>query len=287
MVTRAHLLPLLHASPPRPPPEALLADVEVLMAELAGPNRAGQMAREHLDTGGKRLRAQLALEVSHALGCCAQEAVPWAAAVELLHNATLVHDDVQDGDTERRGHPTTWARHGTAQAINVGDLLLMLPFLAIARLPRGVARAGLSEDLARAACDVVRGQALELDLLPERRFDADSYRTAVRGKTGALLALPSNIGRFNRDRFSVVPEGEINVGYLVTPHLRAFIGYDILYWNNVARPGGQIDRNLDVTQIPNFLQAGAGAPGKTQPSAPRDSTDIWVQGVTFGLEFRF
>jgi geranylgeranyl diphosphate synthase type I len=108
--------------------------------------------------------------------------------VELLHNATLVHDDVQDGDLTRRGEPTVWARHGVAQAINAGDYLLMLPFLALAELSEQ--RGELSFQLARAATRVVRGQAEELGLLWSERLDRASWLDAARGKTGALLGLP-------------------------------------------------------------------------------------------------
>jgi hypothetical protein len=107
----------------------------------------------------------------------------------------------------------------------------------------------------------------------------------TRVSPAGLLALPSNSGRFHRNRFSVVPELEIDFGYQVTNHVRAFIGYDILYWSNVARPGGQIDRVLNINEIPNFATSPIAGPSR--PSAPRDSTDFWAQGVTFGLEVRF
>jgi hypothetical protein len=103
---------------------------------------------------------------------------------------------------------------------------------------------------------------------------------------GGLLALPTNIGRYHRDRFSVIPEMNLNVGYQLTDHVRAFVGYDVLYWNNVVRPGGQIDRNIDISFIPNFIP-GVKPTGSDQPSAPRESTDFWAQGITVGLEVRY
>jgi geranylgeranyl diphosphate synthase type I len=139
---------------------ALMAEVEALMLALirdAAPAAAyrpgppgvlADIAEQHLQTGGKRLRARLALAATAALGGSLQHGVLWAAACELSHNATLIHDDLQDGDVQRRGHPTTWVRHGAAQAINAGDLLLMLPFLALGPLaaaPRpGTTAASLS-----------------------------------------------------------------------------------------------------------------------------------------------
>ena len=153
-------------------------------------DRAGVMVQEHLATGGKRLRARLALAACTALGA-GPGARAWAEAVELLHNATLVHDDIQDGDRVRRGQPTTWVRHGVAQAINAGDLMLMLPFTAIAQgdVPAAI-QARLSACLAAQAATTVRGQTDELNLLPAGLTDQESYDRAVRGKTGGLFGLP-------------------------------------------------------------------------------------------------
>lgn len=170
-----------------------LAAVEATMRRLAAGqrlDRAGVMVQEHLATGGKRLRARLALAAATALGV-GPGARAWAEAVELLHNATLIHDDIQDGDRVRRGRPTTWVRHGVPQAINAGDLMLMLPFLAIAQGDVPVAaQAALSGCLAAQAASTVRGQTDELHLLPGGQVDEEAYDRAVRGKTGGLFGLP-------------------------------------------------------------------------------------------------
>jgi hypothetical protein len=78
----------------------------------------------------------------------------------------------------------------------------------------------------------------------------------------------------------------INVGYQLTEHLRAFVGYSFLYWTHVARPGDQIDRAVNPTQLPLSTTA----PQLTGPARPapvlRD-TDFWAQGISFGVEFRY
>ena len=81
--------------------------------------------------------------------------------------------------------------------------------------------------------------------------------------TGGLLAAQSNIGRFSYSRFSVAPDVALNFGYQFTPYLRGFIGYSFLYWSNVVRPGQQIDRNVDLTFIPN---SPPGIPPSGQPA---------------------
>lgn len=171
-----------------------LDEVERLLETLVSGDRferLGVIGREHLSTGGKRLRARLALASLEALGGERRLAVPWAAATEMLHNATLVHDDLQDGDAVRRGQPSVWARHGVNQAINVGDLMLILPWRALEHLDAEPAQQWLlSRELARCAEEVVRGQAAELDLLARRRLEWEAYRDAVEGKTAALFSLP-------------------------------------------------------------------------------------------------
>lgn len=168
--------------------------VDALMAELAlaaPTDVAGRIVREHLAVGGKRLRARLALAALEAFGASRAEGIAWAAACELLHNATLVHDDLQDGDRLRRGRATVWARHGTAQAINAGDLLLMLPFLALEHLSASPqVRWLLARTLAGHAADTVRGQALEQFLSATGEAVWDAYHRAIIGKTGALFRLP-------------------------------------------------------------------------------------------------
>lgn len=193
-----------------------LDDVQDVLERLAaGPSRGGRrdllgrMAMEHLVVGGKKLRARLALAALEALGGRRKDGVAWAAAVEMLHNATLVHDDLQDGDRVRRGRPTVWARHGAAQAINCGDLMLMLPFRALDLLPMDPeVRWQLAGSLAEQAELTVRGQAEELDLLPSGRLDWEAYVAAVEGKTAGLIALPVEgaallSGRSPREAFAL------------------------------------------------------------------------------------
>ena len=104
---------------------------------------------------------------------------------------------------------------------------------------------------------------------------------------GGLFALPSNIGTFNRDVFAVAPEVGLNLGYQVTDHLRAFVGYNFLYWSNVIRPGDQIDRVLDVNQIPRFAPVPLPPVSTPRPLPLFHDTDFWAQGVNLGMEFKW
>jgi hypothetical protein len=99
---------------------------------------------------------------------------------------------------------------------------------------------------------------------------------------GGLLALPTNIVSFGQDRISVVPELSARLGYQITPQLRAFAGYNFIYWTGVVRPGGIVDTTVNPTQLPPGALVGAARP------APRaDPTDYWVHGVNVGVAFNF
>ncbi|MEE2961289.1 MAG: polyprenyl synthetase family protein [Myxococcota bacterium] len=181
MFTTDHLLPLLE--------EQLRKAVDEMSGNVD--SMIVQASQQHLNTGGKRLRARLALAALSAFGKSPQEYMAWGTACELLHNATLVHDDLQDGDRLRRGHPTVWVRHGMAQAINTGDFLWMLPFLELGRfsIPDGI-RWSLAELLARQSIEVIRGQSLEQALTVSQNVEKDQYYASIRGKTSALFAVP-------------------------------------------------------------------------------------------------
>jgi hypothetical protein len=121
------------------------------------------------------------------------------------------------------------------------------------------------------------------------RADINGYTiTSIPGQpadqeVGGLLALPTNIGSYRRDEFSIVPELGVNIGYQLCSWCRVYVGYTAIYWTNVVRPGDIIDRGVNPTQLP-------GATGLSGPARPaftfRDST-FWVQGVNVGIELRY
>jgi hypothetical protein len=102
---------------------------------------------------------------------------------------------------------------------------------------------------------------------------------------GGVLALPSNMGLYGSDRFSMAPELGVTLGCDLTARLRATVGYTFLYWGGVARPGDQIDLVINGDQIP------PPNPSRTaptpQPNFVLHTTDDWAQGLNFGLDYRF
>jgi hypothetical protein len=103
--------------------------------------------------------------------------------------------------------------------------------------------------------------------------------------SGGLLAQPSNIGRYGRDTFALVPELGLKVGYNFTDHLRGYVGYDVLYLSSVVRPGDIVDTNINSLRLPRI--GGGSQVGTNLPGFQFRSTDFWAQGVNFGLEWRY
>lgn len=155
-----------------------------LRAAVAGEGTLFSAARYHLDTGGKRLRAILPPWLAVNLGGAPEAAFDLGVAFELIHNGTLVHDDLQDGDTQRRGLPTVWARYGMPQAVNVGTALLLLGLAKVLETPVG---ARLIADVNLAILGIVEGQALEFELHTDPRPTPMKWERMAAGKTGALF----------------------------------------------------------------------------------------------------
>lgn len=175
------------------------AHLPAILALLAEQPRLGlpagsalpAMAAYHLETGGKRLRALLPLLTAEALGADPARLVPLGAACEMLHNATLVHDDLQDGDRTRRGRPTVWARFGAAQAVNLGDAMFYWAVLLLHRLDAPPAlREALAARLMGETLRVIDGQDREFALKAAPEATPEAYFAMVEGKTSGLFALP-------------------------------------------------------------------------------------------------
>jgi geranylgeranyl diphosphate synthase type I len=149
---------------------------------------------------GKRLRPILCLLACQTVGGEAAAALPAAAAIEILHNFSLVHDDIEDGDEARRHRATVWKLWGVPLAINVGDGMFALAFGAMQRLPRG----GVAPDAVLSALDVftrmcvalTEGQYLDMSFEQQRVVSVDEYLRMIAGKTAALVGASVAIGAY-------------------------------------------------------------------------------------------
>jgi len=167
--------------------------IDPLLAELLpadGPAHLAEHIAYHMKTGGKRIRPALCLMTCDALGGDSEAAIPFAAAVELLHNMFLLHDDIQDGDEVRRNKPTLWKAFGVGNAINAGDYLLGRALQAVLRSPvNETGRLKLLRLFLDTYESTVQGQALDLNARSDPRWGVERYRVMAELKTGHYLAL--------------------------------------------------------------------------------------------------
>lgn len=150
-----------------------------------------------VEAQGKRIRPLLVLLACHA--CCGdwKKALPAAAAVELVHNFSLIHDDIQDRSDTRRGRKTVWVKWGEAQAINAGDAMLTVAQLSLFRLQNyyEASIVNLCVKLLQEAClKLTRGQYLDIAFEDQSDLPMALYWQMVEGKTGALLAACLGLG---------------------------------------------------------------------------------------------
>ena len=140
--------------------------------------------------GGKRLRAALAIVASELFGEPAAACLDFAVAIEHLQNLSLIHDDIADGDRERRSQTTMWVRHGVGHAVNIGDGFLPLVTLSILEAPyTDAVKLRLFRLLAEYGLEMVEGQALDLNLRARKDVSLQDYFDCTAKKTGALLCL--------------------------------------------------------------------------------------------------
>ena len=146
---------------------------------------------------GKRIRPLMVLLTTASCGTDWKSALPAAAAVELVHNFSLVHDDIQDNSPKRRGRDTAWVKWGAPLAINVGDALFVMSNQAIIDLKEHYP----AETVVKAAeifhntcLDLTRGQFLDMSYEERHDLKVEDYWPMISGKTAALLSACCQIG---------------------------------------------------------------------------------------------
>lgn len=146
---------------------------------------------------GKRIRPLLVLLTTASCGASWQPALPAAAAVELVHNFSLVHDDIQDNSPKRRGRDTAWVKWGAPMAINAGDALFVLSNQAIIDLKNHYSAEVVvkaAEILHNTCLELTRGQYLDMSYEERTDLSIEDYWPMISGKTSALLSACCQIG---------------------------------------------------------------------------------------------
>ncbi len=169
-----------------------------LLSRLYGnPAHLYDAASHLIAHGGKRLRPYMVIKSCEILGGTAKQALPAAAAVEMIHNFTLVHDDIMDNDDLRHGVPTVHMKFGIPVGILAGDVLFSKAFEIISsesKMPKEVSLALVSK-LAQACVDVCEGQILDIMMAQSQKIPSENqYIRMIEKKTSALFEVSCAMG---------------------------------------------------------------------------------------------
>jgi len=183
---------LLRENDPRAAAEQSLAAVRAFLFKACHPSpqwdpdaHLERAFHYHFESPGGQKRARLALNSAQRLGVADADAVALAASVELLHNASLVQDDLQDQSPRRRGRPAVWVRYGEPAAVGLTNRLLASAFAALARIRQPEVLPNLIEKLHAAVAETAEGQTADL----ARPDELDAVLASARRKSGPLFAL--------------------------------------------------------------------------------------------------
>ncbi|MSQ42109.1 MAG: polyprenyl synthetase family protein [Dehalococcoidia bacterium] len=237
---------------------------------------------------GKLMRAAGLLLATELVGGAAEPAAPAAAAVELVHNFSLLHDDIEDVSELRRGRAALWTLSGSAQAINTGDGMYTLARLAMhGLLDRGVEQRCVIEamrELDEACLRLVEGQYMDLRYERDPAVTLDGYLAMASGKTAAMFAAPFAIGALlgGADGATVAAMREYgrHVGL-------AFQAVDDVLgiWGDPAVTGKPAGDDLRARKMTYPVLAALAAPGqgavalaRAYAQAPREEAELHVLG---------
>ena len=253
-----------------------------------------ELLADYPSRGGKMLRSSLCLAMARATGASVEDAIPCAVSIELMHNALLVHDDIEDASDERRGTPTLHALHGVPLAINAGDAMGLLSLLP---LKDNVHRLGFAtalrvfEETERMAWESAEGQALELGWRRDNRADVaeEDYLQMVLQKTCWLAAIyPLRVGCLIGARGRLPLDPLIRLGFFFGAAFQ--IQDDLLNLAPGEHYGKEIDGDLlegkrTLMIIHALREANATERGRilrflAQPREARGRRDIaWLRGL--------
>jgi len=236
--------------------ESSLTAVELCMHDALSPETlpvtqargaARSAASYHLKAGGRRVRARLAISAGLALGLSDADAIFIASCAELLHNASLVHDDIQDRDVTRRGQVAVWSKYGSNVAICTGDLLLSAAYGVLCRFSQPLLLPALLGLLHQRTAVAIDGQCADLDTSDGQSKDLPAYMSIATAKSGALLSLPLEL--------ALVAAGHANAARMARRSCESLaISYQILDdLQDLQTDGASAEGSADQTQRSNIV----------------------------------
>jgi geranylgeranyl diphosphate synthase type II len=172
---------------------ALVEEYLASFVRKSVPGSLYEPAKYILAAGGKRIRPVLVLCACEAVGAEKERAIHAAAGLEILHNFTLVHDDIMDNAASRRGRPTVHTKWDSNVAILAGDVLLGLAYRALLQSDTASIQE-LSKIFTEGVIEVCEGQAYDKEFESRRKVTLDEYLLMIRKKTGTMVAVAMEVG---------------------------------------------------------------------------------------------
>lgn len=242
----------------------LLSEVEALMFEAlrldAGFSASGQVdARSasayHLRSGGHRLRARLALFCGQALGLPMNDSLCIAACAELLHNASLIHDDIHDRDGFRRDRQALWSKYGDNLAICSGDYLLSTAYGVLCTFSKPLVLPCMLALVHERISVAIDGQCADLRMRVDQADGISRYLKVVKAKSGALLSLPLELTLLASGQEAAMPLAKnacenFSVSYQIFDDLQ-----DIKIDGKVDSVKTNKSKNLNIVFICNYVNS--------------------------------
>ena len=171
-------------------------------------------------TGGKKLRPTLCLFVCKILGTDVKSAIPFATSLEMMHNFTLVHDDIEDGDLIRRNFPTVWKKYGMAHGINIGDGMIFKAYESLLNSEHYLPSEKvviLSKLLTDTLMRIIEGQNMEFNFRSRGNVSIEEYMEMVWRKSGVLFATALSGGSIIADASDEIKQALEEYGKKIGP----------------------------------------------------------------------
>jgi len=194
-------------------------DLERLLAQLVQTEKEDNFyhaMRYALEGRGKRIRPLLCFTACKALNGDPKAALPYATAIELIHNFSLIHDDIEDGDVYRRNKLSVWKKYGLAHGVNIGDGMFALAYKALflSQLPTEII-VTLGKVLTKSVLAIAEGQSIDINFRNQKNVTEEEYMRSIGLKTGTLLGASLQGGAIIANASLDVLNGLINYGHSV------------------------------------------------------------------------
>ena len=237
-------------------------EVELKQSFLTNNKLLNKWLSHQKKSKGKFIRAQLALAAGELLDLPKNTVIKWATACELMHTASLVHDDICDQDVKRRGDKTIWKKYGIPAAICTGDFLIAQAFNKISEIETGWHQTILLKSLSDSVKKIIDGQVLDIEV-NVKKISLNEYEKIAYEKTGPLLMTPLD-GMF---RCKELTEAEIT-GLVNLMHIIGLVYQMINDLNNA------MSDKTDITlKHMNFINIINNDKGKSRKSNFNDSIE--------------